>query len=231
MPGIKLITQLIFLLLYFVSPPQNDSAPVAGTPRDMSFMATGIGGFYMQVADPSAPEVLRPELEETPQLPVSDGLSWETKYETPDSAGNALVWSWGYEIVAGPYEGVKITNQELEMMYYVVHRETNGSIGHRRIIAEVILNRVVDKQFEYSVKEVLEAPRQFPTVANYYNKKRPPDDITRQAVMQVILGQAEYASQGALYFYDPEYADASNVRWFESDLTFLFALESHRFFK
>ena len=231
MPGIKLITQLIFLLLYFFFPGQESAPAVTEPGRNMSFMANGVGGFYMQVAHPSLPEATQPTLEEEAQSPVSNGLSWETKYETPDRVGNAPVWSWGYEIVAGPYEGVTITNQELEMMNYVVHRETNGSIGHRRIIAEVILNRVVNKEFEYSVKEVLEAPRQFPTVANYYNKKRPPDDITRQAVMQVILGEAPYASQGALYFYDPEYADASNVRWFESDLTFLFALESHRFFK
>ena len=230
MHGIKLITQMVFLLLYFVTPhpPETAAEPVIG--RDLSFTDKTLGGFYRQVAQPVF-SIEFEAMDASPSDSQSGAIEWNADYEIPDQTGKALVSSKGYEITDGPYKGIFVSAEEVEMMECVVQRETGGSIEHRRIIAQVILNRVADSHFPDTVEGVLTAPRQFPTISNYYTKKRPPDETTKQAVREVLTGTCGFNSGGALYFYDPRYAAENLAKWFENDLEFVFEFESHRFFK
>lgn len=237
MHGIQLITQMIFLLLYFIFPSGEQVATTAAPAADVDFIASSMGGFYLQVEEVAMKsqqqEAMAPmeDMSSDEVIVESESLSWDDEYEMPVAHGNALFTSTKVSIVSGPYAGITLTADEVEMMEYVVHRETDGSLKHRKIIAEVILNRVKNQKFPDSVSAVLTAPRQFSTINNYYTKKRPPDATTKQAVYEVLTGVDLGRSQGAMYFYDPIYADPKNAVWFETDLTFCFELESHRFFK
>ncbi|MBQ9544080.1 MAG: cell wall hydrolase [Clostridia bacterium] len=230
MHGIKLITQMVFLLLYFITPHPTEAAPEPRVYRDISFTDDTLGGFFRELKQPTF-SIEFDAMEASPSDSESGAIEWDDKYETPDQSGKALISSKGYEIIDGPYKGIFVSAEEVEMMECVVQRETGGSIEHRRIIAQVILNRVADPHFPNTVEAVLTAPRQFSTISNYYTKKRPPDDTTKQAVYEVLTGTCGFNSGGALYFYDPRYAAANLANWFETDLEFVFEFESHRFFK
>ena len=235
MQGLNLVTQMIFVLVYFFFP---NAAPTADQPInrvDMSFLKEPMGAYYMALEDMEIPENSSVSDEAMSKVSTDEGmqgeLQWENEYELPVKEGNALVYSYGVEIVEGPYKGVFISSDELEMMECVIERETSGSLKHKKIIAELILNRVVHDGLGDSVKGVLTRPRQFTTISNYYTKKRKPDSDTKQAVYEVIRGIGEFRSKGALYFYDPQYADPQNAKWFENDLSFCYEIEGHRFFK
>lgn len=229
MHGIKLITQMVFLLLYFVTPHVPEASQTVAA-RDISFTDGTLGGFFRQVEQPVF-DIEFDALEASGSDSRSGSIEWNDSYETPSETGRALVSSKGYEIIDGPYKGIFVSAEEVEMMECVIQRETGGSIEHRRIIAEVILNRVADRHFGDTVEAVLTAPRQFSTISNYYTKKRPPDETTKQAVREVLTGTCSFNSGGALYFYDPRYAAENLAKWFETDLEFVFEFESHRFFK
>ena len=235
MQGIKLITQMIFLLLYFIFPSSEETAALPLASHDVSFLYSSMGGFYAQMVEGPGEEAISvpamKDMESEEQGCGSSSIGWEDEYETPVPHGNAMITSTKIQIVSGPYAGITLTADELDMLECVVHRETDGSKKHRKIIAEVVLNRVKSERFPNSVREVLTAPRQFSTISNYYTKKRPPDQITKDAVYEVLIGEGIGNSKGATYFYDPVYANPKSGAWFESDLTFCFALEGHRFFK
>ncbi|MEA4831066.1 MAG: cell wall hydrolase [Oscillospiraceae bacterium] len=125
-----------------------------------------------------------------------------------------------------------ISEDELRMLYCVVQREVdNLGLEHKRIIAEVIINRVKSDKFPNTVSDVLHQKKQYPTIINFYNTTFVPDETTIQAVNDVINGRCEDRSCGALYFYDPEYTSDEVAAWFESDLCYLYTIDCHRFFK
>jgi len=126
---------------------------------------------------------------------------------------------------------ISVSRQEVEMMEYVVEMEVGGlSVTDKRIIADVIVNRVLSPEFPDTVSEVLTQKYQFPTIQNYYDKSCPPSKETRQAVKEILIGHFRGIAKGAKYFYAPRWADKTAARWFESDLTFLFERNGQRFF-
>lgn len=126
---------------------------------------------------------------------------------------------------------IPYTYEEQRMMNWVVQQEVRGaSIGHKRVIAQVIVNRVKDPAFPDTVAEVLTQKNQFSSIGNWCDRKFEPDLDTITAVREVLTG--EYADiHGALYFYAPRWASSSAAGWFENDLDFLFEMEGHRFFR
>ncbi|MBR6790680.1 MAG: cell wall hydrolase [Oscillospiraceae bacterium] len=126
---------------------------------------------------------------------------------------------------------IPYTYEEQRMMNWVVQQEVRGaSVEHKRVIAQVIVNRVKDPAFPDTVTDVLTQKNQFSSIGNWYDRKFEPDRDTITAVRQVLTG--EYADiHGALYFYAPRWASPSAAAWFENDLTFLFEMEGHRFFR
>ena len=117
------------------------------------------------------------------------------------------------------------------MMNWIVQQEVRGaSIAHKRVIAQVIVNRVKSDAFPDTVTGVLTQKNQFSSLRNWYERNYPPDADTIRAVRQVLTG--EYADlHGALFFYAPRWASSSAANWFENSLTYLFEMEGHRFFR
>lgn len=129
-------------------------------------------------------------------------------------------------VVTTPIQQFSITDEEIEMLKYIVEQETRGgSYKHKCIVTNVILNRVKDSRFPNTVKGVLFQKNQFSSTWNYYQKKNKPDDNTVNAVNDVLNGKVKDESNGALYFHSMK-----NDGWFGS-LTFVMEFEGHRFFK
>ncbi len=124
------------------------------------------------------------------------------------------------------------TKEEFELMEYVIQQEVRGaSIEHKRIIANVILNRAESEDFPDNIHDVIFQKGQFTSARNCKEKTFTPDKATKQAVFEVLNKECEDLSEGALYFYAPRWTDVKTANWFEENLTFLFELEGHRFFK
>lgn len=125
---------------------------------------------------------------------------------------------------------ISVTPQEVSMIEHVVEREVHGaSYAHKVAVANVIVNRVLARQFPNNVRDVLHAPNQFPvSIKNYYSPKWRPDDDTINAVYAAIY-QPD-TTGGALYFYAPQYTGKKTASWFERQLTYCFEMEGHRFF-
>lgn len=127
---------------------------------------------------------------------------------------------------------VSYTEEEVRMMECIIQQEVRGAtLKHKRIIANVILNRVKSEKFPDTISKVILQKNQFSSVGNYYNCKYEPDDDTITAVREVLNGECEDLSNGALFFYSPRWASKSAASYFENNLEFLFELEGHRFFK
>ena len=125
-----------------------------------------------------------------------------------------------------PIQQFSITDEEIEMLKYIVEQETRGgSYRHKCIVTNVVLNRVKDSRFPNTVKEVLLQKNQFSSTWNYYQKKHKPDKKTVNAVNDVLNGRVEDESSSALYFHS-----MSSDGWFSS-LSFVMEMEGHRFFK
>ncbi len=130
--------------------------------------------------------------------------------------------------------GVEVTKTEQEVLERIVEAESgNQDIDGRIMVANVILNRVKSKQFPNTISEVVfqyaHGMYQFSPVydGRYYSVTV--SSTTRKAVKKAMYGKD--LSRGALYFMAREYADASNVSWFDSSLTWLFIHGGHEFYK
>lgn len=125
-----------------------------------------------------------------------------------------------------PIQQFSITDEEIEMLKYIVEQETRGgSYKHKCIVTNVILNRVKDSRFPNTVREVLLQKNQFSSTWNYYQKKNKPDEKTVNAVNDALNGRVEDESSGSLYFHSMK-----SDGWFSS-LIFVMEVEGHRFFK
>lgn len=129
-------------------------------------------------------------------------------------------------VVNPPIQQFSITDEEIEMLKYIVEQETRGgSYKHKCIVTNVVLNRVKDSRFPNTVREVLLQKNQFSSTWNYYQKRNKPDEKTENAVNNVLNGKERDESNGALYFHS-----MSSDGWFSS-LSFVMEMEGHRFFK
>ena len=129
-------------------------------------------------------------------------------------------------VVNTPIQQFSITDEEIEMLKYIVEQETRGgSYRHKCIVTNVVLNRVKDSRFPNTVREVLLQKNQFSSTWNYYQKRNKPDEKTENAVNAVLNGKERDESNGALYFHS-----MSSDGWFSS-LSFVMEMEGHRFFK
>ncbi|MBR3836543.1 MAG: cell wall hydrolase [Clostridia bacterium] len=125
----------------------------------------------------------------------------------------------------------QITPEEYEMLLYCVEFETrSGSLEHKSLIAQVIMNRVQGQRFPFTVAEVLMAPGQFDVMPGYEGRGEwEPSERTRQAVDLVLSGAAPDWAQGALYFCNPYIVGEGN--WFDTALQTICEIEGHRFYK
>lgn len=97
------------------------------------------------------------------------------------------------------------------------------------LVANVILNRVRNKEFPNTIKDVVYQKSQFSPVANGSINTCKVTPQTVDCVNRALSGE-DY-SQGALYFMNRNGARSGAADWFDGRLTFLFQHERHEFFK
>lgn len=129
---------------------------------------------------------------------------------------------------------IKLSEQDKKVLLRIVEAEATGEdIKGKMLVANVILNRVSDEEFPDNVTDVVFQNKggkyQFSPISDgrYWDVTISED--SKEAVERVLNG--EDSSEGALYFMARKYADPENVRWFDSDLTWLFQHGVHEFFK
>ena len=131
-------------------------------------------------------------------------------------------------------ETVMYTNEEVKLLACLIQAEAgNQSFRGKVAVGNVVLNRVKCKnEFGNNVADVVfertNGVYQFSPVQDGRYWSVSISDKTREAVHRVLCGEDE--SQGALYFMARQYADADNVVWFDSSLSYLFAYGEHEFF-
>lgn len=128
---------------------------------------------------------------------------------------------------------LSLSSKEVEILQRIVEAEATGEdIKGKILVANVIINRVNDSSFPDSVEEVVfqktGGTYQFSPISDqrYYSVKV--TEETKKAVQRVLQGE-DY-SQGALYFSARKRASASNMRWFDNNLKWLFQYGNHEFF-
>ncbi|MBR4288403.1 MAG: cell wall hydrolase [Clostridia bacterium] len=126
---------------------------------------------------------------------------------------------------------VSVSSEEREMiMYCVDHEAGGGSVEHRVLVTQVILNRAQGVKFPSNVKDVLTAGSQFDGMIGYDEREGwNASDLTARAVDYVLSGQSPDHSNGALYFCNPTIVGENN--WFDNCLQAVCEIEGHRFYK
>lgn len=126
-----------------------------------------------------------------------------------------------------------ITNEDYENMLRIVEAEAGGEDRKGKIlVANVIINRVMDEQFPDTVTDVIfqqeDGVCQFSPIRDgrFYSVKVSQDTI--DAVDAALYG--EDCSSGALYFMARAHADKEKAAWFDKHLTKLFTYGGHEFF-
>ncbi|MFU0826469.1 MAG: Hydrolase-2 domain-containing protein [Lachnoclostridium sp.] len=129
---------------------------------------------------------------------------------------------------------IKLSDSELEILQRIVEAEATGEdLKGKILVANVILNRVKNKNFPDTVQGVVFQKNggtyQFSPIKDkrYWSVKISKDTV--KAVEKAMQGE-DY-SQGALYFSARSKADKNSMRWFDNNLDYLFRYGGHEFFK
>lgn len=128
---------------------------------------------------------------------------------------------------------INLTDKDYEVLLRIVEAEAGGEDEEgKMLVANVILNRVLNDKFPDTVTEVVfqseNGKAQFSPVADgRYDRVKVSED-TIEAVDKVLEG--ENSSEGALYFVSRKNADPEKMKWFDNHLRFLFQHGGHEFF-
>ncbi len=127
-----------------------------------------------------------------------------------------------------------ISEEDYEVLLRIVEAEAGGEDEDGKLlVANVVLNRVSNKSFPDTIKEVVfqkdNGVTQFSPVSSgrYYKVKI--SEETKAAVERALKG--EDISEGALFFAARKYADSGKMKWFDDNRTFLFQHGGHEFFQ
>lgn len=139
-----------------------------------------------------------------------------------------------YDLVEQEEIAYELSYEEREALLRIVEAEAGSEDEDGRLlVANVVLNRMNNETFPDTVTEVVfqqsQGVTQFSPVASgrYYTVEI--SEKTVAAVERALAG--EDISQGALYFASRKRASSSQMRWFDTKLTFLFEHGGHEFFK
>ena len=127
-----------------------------------------------------------------------------------------------------------LSKKEIKILERIVEAEATGEdIKGKILVANVIMNRVNDAAFPDSVEAVVFQKTgnkyQFSPISDKRYYSVTVSEGTKEAVKRVMKGE-DY-SQGALYFSARKRASASNMKWFDTKLKWLFQYGNHEFFK
>lgn len=117
-----------------------------------------------------------------------------------------------------------LTAEEINMIEVTVQHEVGKlSPQYKRLIAELIYNRLLSEHYPNDVKEMLFQKNQFTGINNWYHPSFPVDDETKEIVKEVF--SKEDTPHNATAYYNPELSDPQASEWFETSeyMTYLFS--------
>lgn len=117
-----------------------------------------------------------------------------------------------------------LTAEEINMIEVTVQHEVGKlSPQYKRLIAELIYNRLLSEHYPNDVKEMLFQKNQFTGINRWYYPSFPVDDETKEIVKEVF--SKENTPHNATAYYNPELSDPKAVEWFETSeyMTYLFS--------
>ena len=123
-----------------------------------------------------------------------------------------------------------ISKEDFNKLIYTVEQETHDlSYEHKKLVAQVILNRVHHEKFPNSISGVLEQKGQFQGYINYKTKRFRPTPETILACRSVIKSNSY---NNILFFYNKNIVHPKHRQFFEKNkkLTHVRTIEGHRFF-
>ena len=124
---------------------------------------------------------------------------------------------------------IRYTDEDYQVLLRIVQAEAGICDKRGKIlVADVIINRVLSKEFPNSVKAVVYEPSQFQPVSNGAINAVKVTAETIECVDRALDGE-DY-SNGALYFMNRR-GSGSAAAWFDRHLTYLFAHDGHEFFR
>ena len=124
---------------------------------------------------------------------------------------------------------MRYTDEDYQVLLRIVQAEAGICDKRGKIlVADVIINRVLSKEFPNSVKAVVYEPSQFQPVSNGAINSVKVTAETIECVDRALDGE-DY-SNGALYFMNRR-GSGSAAAWFDRHLTYLFAHDGHEFFR
>ncbi len=208
------------------APRLADGAASAGTPQEGAHQADAPQEGAHQADAPQEGAQQADALQEETQQ--ADAPQEETQQaDTPQGGADQAKWP---QARIGRED---LSESDYEVLLRIVQAEAgNEDTKGKILVANVVLNRVMDARFPGSVTGVVfqnaGGRAQFSPVANgtYYSVVVSED--TKEAVDRALAGE-DY-SEGALYFAARRYAGSSQMRWFDECLTKLFAYGGHEFF-
>ena len=122
---------------------------------------------------------------------------------------------------------IQYTDEDYQVLLRIVQAEAGICDKRGKIlVADVIINRVLSKEFPNSVKAVVYEPSQFQPVSNGAINSVKVTAETIECVDRALDGE-DY-SNGALYFMNRR-GSGSAAAWFDRHLTYLFAHDGHEF--
>lgn len=155
----------------------------------------------------------------------------ETFFTGEDYSDIPAVLSLDYN---ADYTALKLSSEQLTVLERIVEAEAGDEDVYGKIlVANVVLNRVLDDEFPDTVKEVVFQSNgktyQFSPVrkgGRYYTVKV--SEHTKAAVARALAGE-DY-SDGALYFFARRYTSAKKAKWFDTSLRKIVEYGCHEFF-
>ncbi len=160
---------------------------------------------------------------------ATETVAGADKLQLPTDIPSAL----SMEYNAG-YTALKLSSEQLTVLETIVEAEAGDEDAYGKIlVANVVLNRVLDEEFPDTVKGVVFQNNgktyQFSPVrkgGRYYTVKV--SKHTKAAVARALAGE-DY-SDGALYFFARRYTSAKKANWFDTSLRKIVEYGCHEFF-
>ena len=124
---------------------------------------------------------------------------------------------------------IDCSDQDYDVLLHIVEAEAGVCDYQGKVlVANVVINRVRNGGFPSTVTEVVYQKNQFSPVNSGILYAVTVSEETQAAVNAALAGE-DY-SCGALFFAARSRANASNMRWFDTHLRFLFEHGGHEFF-
>ena len=132
------------------------------------------------------------------------------------------------------YRDVTISERDYHVLLRIVEAEaTGGTQESKRMVANVVLNRVKDEKFPDTVEGVvfqrgIDGTAQFSPISDGRYNCVTITKETKKAVKMVLEGEDE--TQGALFFLNRNTASTASLGWFDSSLKYLFDCGGHSYY-